>query len=128
MKTVLIIDDTNLGRTLGALAARGRGRRVLTARDGVEALDLYERYGAECVLLNRHTPAIRTEEFLERVRRAAKRTRLIVRGLAMTERTIASYRARGADSVLNGPHDNEVVTLREAIDGCVKHGRLADAG
>ena len=129
MATVLVIDDSLLTRTHASIALRGSRTRLVVARDGFEALELMNEHRPECVVLNRCTPGLGTEEILERIRAFGVPTRVIVRGIALTDRTVESYRARGVDVVLNGPHADEQRTLADAIRVCtVEPVRYSKAG
>jgi len=118
MAMVLVIDDSLLTRTLASIALRGSQHRLLVARDGFEALELIEVHRPACLVLNRCTPGVSTEEILDRLRGMRAPTRVIIRGTALTERSIGEYRARGVAVVLNGPHSDEQRTLAEAIRSC----------
>lgn len=128
MATVLLIDDSHLGRTHAELALRGTGHELIVARDGVEALALISSRRPDCVVLNRHTPALGAEALLERIRVHGRAPRVIVRGVALTENTVSGYRARGVDVVLNGPHTNEERALVEAIRVCTEKTPYSNAG
>jgi len=119
MATVLIIDDSHLGRTHAGLAFKDTSHRLITAHDGVEALAMIASDRPDCVVLNQHTPALSTEEILDRISANPAPVRVIVRGTALTDATIDAYRARGADVVLNGPVDDSA--LLDAIETCIEH-------
>lgn len=127
MATVLIIDDSHLGRTHTSLALSAVDHTVLVARDGVEALALLASDSPDIVVVNQHTPAMRTEEIIDRVRAGRGLTRVIVRGTALTDATARAYRARGADAVLSGPHETEG-PLIDAIETCCRGAKLPKAG
>ncbi len=127
MATVLIIDDSHLGRTHASLALRDTPHRVLIAHDGVEALAMFVSAKPDCVVLNQHTLALSTEELIDRIRAKPNSTSIIVRGTELTQSSQDAYRARGAAVVLSAPRDREAELL-SAIESCVGQSPISRAG
>jgi PAS domain S-box-containing protein len=69
--TVLFVDDDEGVRAFGVAALRRCGLRVLTARDGREALDLYARHSGEIdvVVLDRTLPGSNGDDVFGSIRR-----------------------------------------------------------
>jgi len=127
MATVLIIDDSHLGRTHASIALRGTPHRVLIARDGIEALAIFDEDMPDCVVLNQHTLALSTEELIDRIRAKSAPTGVIVRGTALTDQSKNAYRTRGADAVLSAPQQGDT-DLLNAIETCVAQEPFSHTG
>ena len=128
MASILIIDDTHLGRTHADLAFRGSSHSVRIVRDGAEALAEFASHPPECVVLKQRTPAVSTEELIERFTRGGSPARVVVRGVAMKESTVRRFTSRGASAVINGPCVDDARELVETVDACIVRAPLSQAG
>ena len=78
-EVVLLADDNELLRSLGATILRHHGYRVLLAEDGQEAVEAYEREGGriELVVLDMTMPRLSGREALQRLRKINPRVRVL---------------------------------------------------
>jgi two-component system cell cycle sensor histidine kinase/response regulator CckA len=78
--TILLVDDEEAIRTLGALALSRLGFAVLTAADGREALSLYAQHRDEItlVLLDLTMPHMDGEETLRELRALEPKVRVVM--------------------------------------------------
>lgn len=127
MATVLIIDDSHLGRTHASIALSRTDHRVFIARDGIEALGILAKAKPDCVVLNRCTPAFSTEDLLDRIAKNPTPPSVIVRGTALTDESVRAFKARGAHSVLSNPAA-DCSDLILAIESCVAQRPYSKAG
>jgi len=79
-ETVLLVDDEPLVRDLGCEILRSYGYKVVLAADGLEALEIYERNGADIdlVILDLLMPNMGGEETLIRLRKIDPAARVII--------------------------------------------------
>ncbi|MCD6308353.1 MAG: response regulator [Candidatus Latescibacteria bacterium] len=79
-ETVLLIDDDEMIRSLGAMTLEGLGYRVLTAEDGGSGLDCFlrERNAVSLVLVDLVLPDIPGGEVLRRIRKVAPDTAAVI--------------------------------------------------
>jgi two-component system response regulator GlrR len=81
------------------------GYRVVTARDGIEALERLQATRPRCVVLDLKMPRLGGFEALPRIRQAAPRTRVIVLTGSPNRPLREACRAQGADEFLLKPFD-----------------------
>lgn len=69
-KPVLIVDDEEIFLTITAEMVKKIGMPVMTARDGLEAVEIFEQYGSEisCVLLDLQMPNMNGIEVFRHIR------------------------------------------------------------
>jgi len=117
--TVLLVDDEDAVRTLGARMLERIGFQVLAASDGQAALELYQARRGEIVLvlLDRTMPTMDGEEVLRQLRRINPQVRVVMTsGYAETE--IAPRRGNPLYcGFLQKPYTLEALTqrLREVL-------------
>lgn len=113
---VLIVDDDEDIRDIGALALESNGYRVATAKDGLDAMETLKRNGIGVILLDLMMPRMDGEQFL-RALRAGANARIPV--IIMTGDTTALEVARelSADALVQKPVDVDVLlkTIRSLI-------------
>ena len=78
-EVVLVVDDNELLRALGATILRHHGYRVLLAEDGQEAVDTYQREGVkiDLVVLDLTMPRLSGREALQRLRQINPRMHVL---------------------------------------------------
>jgi len=118
---VLIVDDSVSVRRVLSNLVRGRGWNPLTARDGVEALELIERAAKPpaAILLDIEMPRMDGYEFLSTLRRNAAHKQLPV--IMLTSRAGEKHRRKafdvGATEYLVKPYEEEtlVAVIRRVV-------------
>ena len=77
---VLVVDDETSVRSLVRRALEGEGWNVLTARDGLEAIEMFRRRHRQvgCVLLDLSMPGMDGEETLGRLRQVRGDVRVLL--------------------------------------------------
>lgn len=102
---ILIVDDSEDGRTICAEYLEYYRYRVLTAEDGQQALDLLADHPVDVVVMDLSMPVLDGLEAARRLKRD-ERTRaipLIALTAYATRDKISEARANGFDSVLTKP-------------------------
>jgi CheY-like chemotaxis protein len=104
-RLVLVVDDEAdlLQVVSDRLAAAGY--RVLTARDGVEALTCAREARPGCIILDLRMPRLGGFEALPELRQAAPQARVIVLTGSPNRHLREACRARGADEFMLKPFD-----------------------
>jgi DNA-binding NtrC family response regulator len=106
-------DDIRLGlaRLVGSL-----GANVVPARDGVEALEAFERGGAELVITDLMMPRLSGAELLLEIKRRSPSTRVVIVTGYGTIQTAVQCLQNGAEHFMTKPFDNaEVLRLVERL-------------
>ena len=112
----LVVDDEDdirlgLSRLVGSL-----GATVAAARDGAEALALFEKDGAELVVTDLMMPRLSGAELLAEVKRRSSATRVVIVTGYGTIQTAVQCLQSGAEHFLTKPFDNaEVLRLVERL-------------
>lgn len=104
-RLVLVVDDEPDLLEIVADRLAGEGYRVLTARDGLEALERVRAARPACIILDLKMPRLGGLDALVELRREAPEAHVIVL-TGSPNRTLAqACRARGADDFLLKPFD-----------------------
>jgi CheY-like chemotaxis protein len=104
-RVVLVADDEADLLEIVADRLTGAGYRVLTARDGVEALEQVQAARPACVILDLKMPRVSGFDALPEIRRAAPETHVIVLTGSPNRPLAQACRARGADDFLLKPFE-----------------------
>lgn len=104
-RVVLVVDDEADLLEIVSDRLTGAGYRVLTARDGLEALERVRAARPACVILDLKMPRLDGFEALPAIRRAVPHARVIVLTGSPNRPLDAACRARGADDFLLKPFD-----------------------
>jgi CheY-like chemotaxis protein len=104
-RLVLVVDDE--ADLLQIISDRlvAAGYRVLTARDGVEALDHVREAPPRCIILDLKMPRLDGFEALPAIRQAAPAARVIVLTGSPNRSLREACRAHGADEFMLKPFD-----------------------
>jgi CheY-like chemotaxis protein len=102
---VLVVDDEADLLQIVSDRLGAAGYRVLTARDGVEALARAREARPGCVILDLKMPRLGGFEALPEIRRAAPGARVIVLTGSPNRPLREACRARGADDFILKPFD-----------------------
>lgn len=104
-RLVLVVDDEADLLEIVTDRLEGAGYRVLTARDGLEALERVRATRPACIILDLKMPRISGFDALPEIRRQLPEAHVIVL-TGSPNRTLAeACRARGADDFLLKPFD-----------------------
>jgi len=112
----LVVDDEDDIRLGLSRLVSSLGADVVGARDGVEALALFDQGGAELVITDLMMPRLSGTELLAAIKRRSSATRVvIVTGYGTIQAAVQCLQA-GAEHFLTKPFDNaEVLRLVERI-------------
>lgn len=99
---VLVVEDNRETLDLLSRLLRSRGMRVLTARDGLSALQILDETPVDAVVSDLHLPGPTGEMVLEFARRRRPRCRVILLSGWVTRRARARAEAVGA-AILEKP-------------------------
>src|SRR6476659_7751483 len=109
---VLVVDDEEPVADVIRLLVEDLGHRVLTARDGVEALELVQREKPGLVISDIMMPRMSGDELCRRLKREPeyRHTRVILMSAAGARRAEET----GADAFVHKPFDLE--TIEELVE------------
>jgi CheY-like chemotaxis protein len=102
---VLVVDDEADLLEIVSDRLAGEGYRVLTARDGLEALEVVRAARPTCIILDLKMPRLGGLDALDALRREAPTAHVIVLTGSPNRPLAAACRARGADEFLLKPFD-----------------------
>ncbi len=113
---LLVVEDDEMLRAMYADLLRAAGFRVLEARDGVEALEVWEREGPALILLDVDMPRLNGWRTIERLRlRGARQPVIMLTGLTDIDDRVRGLGA-GADDYLGKPCDpRELIARVQAL-------------
>ena len=104
-RLVLVVDDEADLLEIVSDRLEGAGYRVLTARDGLEAIERVRAVRPACVVLDLKMPRLSGFDALPAIRREAPETHIIVLTGSPNRPLAEACRARGADDFLLKPFD-----------------------
>lgn len=102
---LLVVDDDPAVRAVFSLSLRGAGFDVVTAADGLAALDLLGRESFAAVLLDYRMPRLDGMEVLRRLQDAGSDVPVILISGSLDERDEAEALGLGAAALLQKPPD-----------------------
>lgn len=109
---VLFVDDEPLARNLGKQMLERMGHTVLTAADGVEAVDVFEKHARDiaCVILDLSMPRMDGEQVFRRLREMDKNCRVILAS-GYSEREIEErFAGQGIRAFLQKPYTLKILS------------------
>ena len=104
-RLVLVVDDEADLLEIVTDRLVGAGYRVLTARDGLEALERARAARPACIILDLKMPRVSGFDALPEIRRAVPEAHVIVLTGSPNRPLAKACRARGADDFLLKPFD-----------------------
>jgi CheY-like chemotaxis protein len=117
--TVLLVDDEEAVRTVGARMLEWSGFQVLAASDGDEALGMYRQHtdAIVCVLLDLTMPGLSGEETFAELRRVRGDVRVVLSSGYDADEVAGRFEGRGPDGFIQKPYTMEALrdTLRRAL-------------
>jgi PAS domain S-box-containing protein len=110
-RTVLAVDDESTVLALAKDILEMHGYRVLTARNGEEALRLFRssRQPIDLVLLDLTMPVMGGRECLKRLRELDPRVRVVISSGFSADATVAEILREGAIDYIQKPYDIDVL-------------------
>jgi PAS domain S-box-containing protein len=113
--TVLLVDDEETIRALGARMLERLGFRVLTAADGREALDIFRASKDEIALtiLDLTMPHMGGEEAFREIRALSPEARVIISSGYTENETVARFAGKGIAGFIQKPYT--LATLQERV-------------
>jgi two-component system, cell cycle sensor histidine kinase and response regulator CckA len=119
-ETILIVDDEELIRDLGARILTKAGYKVITASDGKKALELYQENRDEIslVMLDLIMPEMGGKQCLQGLLSIDPAVKVIIASGYAVNGTVKETLASGARGFVNKPYDNKQLlqTVREVLD------------
>jgi len=117
--TVLLVDDEEAVRTVGARMLEWSGFQVLSAADGDEALAVYRQRADTivCVLLDLTMPGLSGEETFAELRRVRGDVRVVLSSGYDADEVAGRFEGRGPDGFIQKPYTMEALrdVLRRAL-------------
>jgi len=124
-RNVLIVDDEEVVRGLLTGVLVSQGFTVLEARDGFEAVSVFESRPSsiDLVILDMIMPGMKGEEVLRRFREISGEVKVIVSSGYMTEEQREKLQEYGVDGFLDKPYsDAEAINkVRQVLSQRAKH-------
>ncbi len=117
-RTVLAVDDESTVLALARDILELHGYKVLTARNGDEALKIYRAGPVDLVLLDLTMPVMGGLECLREILKTDPRARVIVSSGFSAESTVGEILEEGAIDYVQKPYDIDVLAriIRRALD------------
>ncbi len=121
--TILLVDDEESLIALGSRMLEHLGFTVLTASDGLQAVDLYRKRGKEIdlVLMDLTMPHMDGAEAFGELRRLNPEVRVVLASGYSHEDVAARFAGKGLDGVLQKPYT--LLKLRDALAGVLPKRR-----
>ncbi len=120
-ETILLVDDEEMIRDLGKQILTMEGYTVITAEDGLEAVDLFlaGRGTIDLVLLDLTMPRMSGLEVMERIRKVDSQVKVVLSSGYRAEEAHDRERFSGASAFLSKPYRMDVLsrTIRDVLDG-----------
>ncbi|MDA8180003.1 MAG: PAS domain S-box protein, partial [Deltaproteobacteria bacterium] len=121
--TILLVDDEESLIALGSRMLEHLGFTVLTASDGLQAVELYRKRGKEIdlVLMDLTMPHMDGAEAFGELRRLNPEVRVVLASGYSHEDVAARFAGKGLDGVLQKPYT--LLKLRDALAGVLPKRR-----
>jgi chemosensory pili system protein ChpA (sensor histidine kinase/response regulator) len=119
--TALVVDDSITMRRVSQRLLERRGVKVLTARDGLDAITVMQEHDVDIILLDIEMPRMDGYQFATHVRNDAKAKDTPI--IMITSRSGEKHRAKaieiGVNDYLSKPYqESQLVAAIEALLGC----------
>jgi PAS domain S-box-containing protein len=128
--TVLVVDDDDVVRDLASRMLEHVGFVALTAKDGEEAIRVYEQRKQDiaCVLLDLTMPKMNGAETFRELHRISPDVRVVLSSGYSEEDAIGTFSQLGLAGFIQKPYqfDKMVATVRAALEGGNADGTPAD--
>jgi PAS domain S-box-containing protein len=118
--TVLVADDEEAVRDVARMMLEGAGYTVLTAADGVEAVELFRNRpeSVDAVILDMTMPRMGGEEAFRELRRIDPKVRVVLSSGYNEQETINHFLGKGLAGFIQKPYRTKALTekVRQAIE------------
>jgi two-component system cell cycle sensor histidine kinase/response regulator CckA len=119
-ETILVVEDEELLVDLLKTVFETKGYQVLTAKDGLEALDVYEQHGKEIdiILMDIGLPKLSGWEVLQRMKEMNSKVRIILASGYIDPHSKSEILKAGAKYFIQKPYVLKEVLqrVREVLD------------
>ncbi len=119
--TILLVDDEESIRRVGIALLEGIGHKVLTAGDGIEALEIMREHGHEigCVILDLTMPRLDGEATFRKLKALHPNSRVILSSGYMEREATERFSTLGLAGFLQKPYSLAELRLKlsEALGG-----------
>jgi PAS domain S-box-containing protein len=119
-ETILLVDDEEALRELGSTLLNEFGYKVITANDGKQALDIYQREGdhISLIILDLIMPVMDGKKCLEEILLVNPNTKVVMASGFSEAGTASGVMAAGAKGFVQKPYDMRQLlsTVREVLD------------
>ncbi len=104
-RPVLIVDDEEICLTIMSEMVKRAGLPVILARDGLEAVEVFERHGAEicCILLDLQMPRMNGIDAFRHIRKCGENVPVIITSGFLTEKNMELIEPLNPAGYLNKP-------------------------
>lgn len=102
-KIILLVDDDPLILELGRELLESLGYRVATAAEAARALEVFQRQGADLVILDYRLPGLDGYQLLQRLRALDAGVRVLMATGFLSNRETARLQAGGVQGIIYKP-------------------------
>ncbi len=119
MATVLIVEDSNVQRSLIGSIAQRSGHEVVAASNGREGLEAALEHQPDCIITDLLMPEMNGLDMLDAMRQRGQHTPAIVVSMDIQDTTRERARALGVTTFLGKPVEAKAVAdaLHAVLDG-----------
>ena len=118
--TILLADDEEFVRSLGERILEASGYKVLTARDGQEAIEIYRQKRDEIslVILDLIMPVMDGKQCLDEILKVNPQAKVLIASGYSPDGATKDILASGAKGFVNKPYDIDQIlrSVRQALD------------
>ena len=125
--TILVVDDNDVNRRVLEIALTKKGHQTLSARNGAEAVVLFEKHAIDVILMDIEMPVLDGIAATEKIRQIEIGTARHIPILAVTTRRVEDIWSRcekaGIDGFVAKPIDFKQLwsSIKNVIDNNVEH-------
>jgi thiamine-phosphate pyrophosphorylase len=106
---ILVVDDQQNICHLLEMVIKDMGHTVITAHDGIEAIEKVSQVKPELMFMDIRMPRLGGIEALEKVKEISKKTNVVMMSAYFSEEIISEVKQKGAYFCLAKPFDMEVI-------------------
>ena len=114
---ILIAEDESMVRTTLSRVLKDKRWTMVTAEDGVQALDIYKKGGIDLVMSDRQMPNMGGLQLLRELKEITPGVKFILLSGGMSQNDQEEFEKEGAMRILEKPFD--AAQVRDAIESCL---------